>query len=49
MVIDAADLDSGHFMLASNSSEISPDSIFDVWVDPINAVLCAEYKMEIDL
>src|SRR5687768_17385786 len=49
MIVDSADLDRSHFMLPRDPANVRPNSILDLGVDPIDAVLRAEHNMVIDL
>jgi hypothetical protein len=42
VIFGATDLNSGHFVLASNPADVSPNALFNFRSDEPNSVLCAE-------
>jgi hypothetical protein len=49
MILDAADLNRSHLMLASDAAYVSPDTSFDIAMKQLLTVLRAEHNMEIYL
>ena len=49
MVVDAANLNGGHLVLAGNAADIGPDPIFNFRPDQINTTFCAENNVKINL
>jgi hypothetical protein len=49
VIVDAANVNSGHLVFSGDTSNVSPNAIFDLRPDKMYTVLCAENDVKIDL